>query len=177
MTARTRVRIVWVLVAAVVALALAMYELNPLRVPSADPRLRVLGFSFYRIPTHGMEPTIRYGKVVLASAWAYRNADPKPGDIIMFRDPLDAALLYAKRVIAAGGSSIEIANGVTIVDGRPIAEPYLGGVSGQHELSRNMPRVQVPAGSYFVMGDNRDDSYDSRMFGFIARSAVVARVE
>lgn len=177
MTARTRLRVVWVIVTAVVALAIAMYELNPLNVPSGDPRLRILGLNLYRIPTHGMEPTISYGKVVLASAWAYRNADPKPGDIIMFRDPLDAALLYAKRVIAAGGSTVEIADGVTIVDGRPIAQPYLGGVAGHHELSRTMPKVQVPAGSYFVMGDNRDDSYDSRMFGFIARSAVVARVE
>lgn len=177
MTARSRVRVLWVAVTAVVVLATAMYELNPLKVPSGDPRLRVLGLNFYRIPTHGMEPTISYGKIVLASAWAYRNADPKPGDIIMFRDPLDAALLYAKRVIAAGGSTIEIANGVTIVDGRTVAEPYLRGVAGHHELSRTMPKVQVPAGSYFVMGDNRDDSYDSRMFGFIARSAVVARVE
>jgi signal peptidase I len=177
MTARTRVRVLRVLVTVLVALAIAMYTLNPLKVPSRDPRLRILGINLYRIPTHGMEPTISYGKIVLASAWPYCHADPKPGDIIMFRDPLDAALLYAKRVIASGGSTVEIANGVTVVDGHPLAEPYLGGVAGRHELSRSMPKLQVPAGSYFVMGDNRDDSYDSRMFGFIARSAVVARVE
>jgi len=177
MRARARVRLVWVVVAALVALAIAMYTLNPLKVPSGDPRLRILGISLYRIPTHGMEPTIGYGKIVLASAWPYCNADPKPGDIIMFRDPLDDALLYAKRVIASGGSTVEIVNGVTIVDGHPLAEPYLGGVAPHHELSRSMPKLQVPAGTYFVMGDNRDDSYDSRMFGFIARGAVVARVE
>lgn len=177
MSASRRPRAAWIFVAFLAALALGMYALNPLKVPSQDPRLRVLGLNLYRIPTHGMEPTIRYGKVVLASAWPYFSGDPKPGDIIMFRDPLDAALLYAKRVIAAGGSTIEIANGVTLVDGRPLAEPYLGGVAGHHDLSRTMAKVQVPAGSYFVMGDNRDDSYDSRMFGFIARTAVVARVE
>ncbi|HLY52685.1 MAG TPA: signal peptidase I [Steroidobacteraceae bacterium] len=177
MSGRTRGRTVWGALAAVVALGCAMYAVNPLKVPSGDPRLRILGLNFYRIPTRGMEPTIGYGRIVLASAWAYCNADPKPGDIIMFRDPLDAELLYAKRVIAAGGSTVEIANGVTIVDGRPIAEPYLRGVAAHHELSRTMAKVQVPPGSYFVMGDNRDDSYDSRMFGFIARSAILARVE
>jgi signal peptidase I len=177
MTARMRARNFWIGAMAIVALAVGMYAVNPLQVPSADPRLRILGLNFYRIPTHGMEPTIRYGRIVLASAWPYWNADPKPGDIILFRDPLDAALLYAKRVIAAGGSSVEIANGATIVDGRPIDEPYLRGVAARHELSRTMPKVQVPPGSFFVMGDNRDDSYDSRMFGFIARSAIIARVE
>jgi signal peptidase I len=174
---RTRGRTGWVWVLAIAALGFAMYALNPLKVPSGDPRLRILGVNLYRIPTHGMEPTISYGKIVLASAWAYCNADPRPGDIILFRDPLDAALLYAKRVIAAGGSTVEIANGVTIVDGRPIDEPYLRGIAARHELSRTMPKVLVPAGNYFVMGDNRDDSYDSRMFGFIARGAVIARVE
>lgn len=177
MSGRSRMRLGWVCVWSVVALAIAMYLLNPLKVGSQDPRLRILGLNFYTMPTHGMEPTIRYGHFIVASVWPYRNADPRPGEIIMFRDPLDSELLYAKRVIAAGGSSVEIANGVTLVDGRPLPEPYLGGVAGRHELSRTMPKVQVPTGSYFVMGDNRDDSYDSRMFGFIVRSAVLARVE
>jgi signal peptidase I len=167
----------WLWVGLAAALAIAIYALNPLNVPSHDPRLRILGLSLYRIPTHGMEPSLHYGQIVLASAWPYRNADPRPGDIIVFRDPLDAAALYAKRVIAAGGSTVEIVNGVTLVDGRALSEPYLGGIVGHHDLSRTMAQVAVPAHSYFVMGDNRDDSFDSRMFGFIARSAVVARID
>jgi signal peptidase I len=160
-----------------VGLAIAIYALNPLKVPSYDPPLRILGLSLYRIPTHGMEPSLHYRQIVLASAWAYRNADPKPGDVIVFRDPLDAAALHAKRVIAAAGSTIEIVNGVTLVDGRPLSEPYLGGVIPRHDLSRTMAQVRVPPQSYFVMGDNRDDSFDSRIFGFIARTAVVARID
>jgi signal peptidase I len=174
---RRTARRFWVLVAVAAALAIAIYALNPLHVPSYDPRLRILGLTLYPIPTHGMEPSLRYRQIVLASAWAYRNAEPRTGDVIVFRDPLDAESLYAKRVIAAGGSTIEIVNGVTLVDGRPLSEPYLGGVIARHDLSRTMAQIRVPPYSYFVMGDNRDDSFDSRMFGFIARSAVIARID
>jgi Signal peptidase, peptidase S26 len=113
--------------------SIAVYTLDPLRTPSHDPRLRVLGFKLYRVPTHGMEPKLE------------------------------------------GGSTIEIVDGVTSVDGRPLREPCLGGVVAHRDFSRTMSRVRLPPQSFFVMGDNRDDSYDSRMFGAVSRSEIIAK--
>ena len=72
-----------------VAVAFAVYVLNPLGTPSLDPRLRVLGFNTYTVPTHGMEPALQYHEAFNVSAWPYRNTDPKPGDVIVFRYPKD----------------------------------------------------------------------------------------
>jgi len=85
------------------------------------------------------------------------------------------SLLYVKRVIAAGGSTIEIVDGVTIIDGQPIQEPYLGGSAPRRDFSRTMARVRVPAQNFFVMGDNRDDSHDSRMFGALSRDQIIGK--
>jgi signal peptidase I len=158
-------------------LIIAVYVLNPLRTPSHDPRLRISGYNFYRVPTHAMEPTLQYNEVFAVSAWSYRNADPKPGDVIAFQHPQDPSVLVVKRVIAEGGSTIEIVDGVTLIDGHQLSEPYLRGVVGRREFSRTMVRIQVPPQSYFVMGDNRDNSDDSRHWGFVSRSRVVGKVD
>ena len=166
------------LIALTVAVAIAlMYVLNPLHVPSKDLRLRLFGWATYRQPTVGMEPTIRYQEVFTASAWPYRGADPRAGDIVVFEWPKDPSVRFVKRVIATGGSTVEIVDGVTRVDGRALEEPYLHGHSGQRASSRTMAAVQVPAGSYFLMGDNRDQSDDSRDWGTVPRERILARVE
>jgi signal peptidase I len=166
----------WIALAAlVVALALALYGLNPLRVPSSDPRLRLFGCTLFRMPSTSMEPTLARGDIFLVSAWPYWHADPRPGDVVVFRWPKDPSVYFIKRIIAAGGSTIEIADGVVMVDGRPIAEPYLKPGAQQSPYSRILGLSHVPAGQYFVMGDNRDNSDDSRSWGFVPRAAILAR--
>jgi signal peptidase I len=165
-------------VALLVALAIAlMYFVNPLHMPSKDLRLRLFGWTTYRQPTVAMEPTIRYQEVFTASAWPYRGADPRPGDIVVFEWPRDPSVRFVKRVIAAGGSTVEIVEGVTRVDGRALAEPYLHGHAARRDSSRHMAPVHVPAGSYFMMGDNRDQSDDSRDWGAVPRELILARVD
>jgi signal peptidase I len=165
------------LVLLLLAVALALvYLVNPLHVASHDLRLRLFGLAVYRSPSVGMEPTIRYQETFTASAWPYRSADPRPGDVVVLASPRDAALLIVKRVIAAGGSTVEIQDGVTRVDGRELAQPYLAGVVG-HERVPDLKPVRVPAGSYFVMGDNRAQSDDSRDFGPVPRALILAKVE
>jgi signal peptidase I len=123
-----------------------------------------------------MQPTIRLGDKFLVSAWAYRTADPQPGDVVVFEYPLDPSVVLVKRVIAGGGSTVEIVDGVTVVNGRPLDEPYVDPRNNVKEYSRRMSLVRVSANAFFVMGDNRDESDDSRSWGFVPRSRVIGKV-
>jgi len=85
------------------------------------------------------------------------------------------ALADLKRVVAIGGSTVEIRNGITYVDGQPLAEPYLPTRLRPAGDSLQMAATRVPADSYFVMGDNRDGALDSRDFGPISRDHIIGR--
>ncbi|TLZ01645.1 MAG: signal peptidase I, partial [Gammaproteobacteria bacterium] len=91
--------------------------------------------------------------------------------------PVDPSVVFAKRVIADGDSTVEIVNGVTVVNGKPLEEPYVDPRNNVREYSRSMSRVRVPANAFFVMGDNRDDSDDSRFWGFVPRSHILGKVD
>jgi signal peptidase I len=160
-----------------VLLGVAVYFVNPSRTASRDPWLRVTGYTLFRVPSRSMQPTLRQNDTFLVSAWPYRNADPKPGDVVVFRYPLDPSVVFVKRVIATGNSTVEIVDGVTIVNGRPVDEPYVDPRNNAKEYSRRMSLVRVPASAIFVMGDDRDDSDDSRFWGFLPRSHIVGKVD
>lgn len=134
------------------------------------------------IPSPSMERTILVGDHVLVSRFGYDAEipftgwhvslwrDPERQHVIIFRGPHPGAPEYVKRVIGVPGDTVEIRAGAAWVNGRPLDEPYL---EGTPDRSENFGPVQVPPASYFVMGDNRNNSYDSRYWGFVPRSAVV----
>ena len=177
MSSRTVVRVLATVGLTALAVAGSLYFLNPLRTASNDPRLRVLGYTLFRIPSRSMQPTIRQNDTFVVSAWPYSNADPTPGDVVIFQYPLDRSVVYAKRVIAGGGSTVEIVDGISVVNGKPVDEPYVDPRNNMKEYSRRMSLVRVPANAFFVMGDNRDDSDDSRFWGFVPRSHIVGKVD
>ncbi len=138
------------------------------------------------VPTGSMERTILVGDHIFLDKALYGPEIPftgwrlpalravRRGDIVAFRYPKDPALTFLKRVIALGGDRVEIRNDVLYRNGEAVAEPYV-----EHTRTRfpgyrdNMRPLVVPPGHMFVLGDNRDDSEDSRYFGAVPLANVV----
>jgi signal peptidase I len=127
------------------------------------------------IPSLSMYPTLDEGDRVLVNKLSYKVHDIHRGDIVVFERPKgqpesDIKDLI-KRVIGLPGDTIEAKDGVVYIDDKALSEDYL--VEGV--TTDNLPRQEIPAGHIWVMGDNRGDSADSRVFGPIDEDTVVGR--
>lgn len=151
-----------------------VFATNPLHVPGDNIPARLLGLQSFQQLDPSMEPTLPGKRSFLVSAWIYWHAEPRPGDIVAFLYPPRPSEAGAKKIIAAGGSTVEIRNSTVYVDGKVIDEPYLHAMDPKNAM-RNMARITVPAGKYFVMGDTRAQSEDSRRWGPIARQTIIGR--
>jgi signal peptidase I len=132
--------------------------------------------TFY-IPSESMEPTLMVGDRILVDKLSYHLHAVHRGDIVVFgRPPAEAAGSgvkdLVKRVIGLPGDVISSPAGRVLVDGTPLNEPWL--VKGT--VTTGIRRQTIPPNEYFVMGDNRTNSQDSRFFGPIPRSLIVGRV-
>jgi len=115
------------------------------------------------IPTGSMIPTLEIGDYVIANKFVYRFDDPQAGDIVVFMSPSSNSTDYIKRVIAVGGQTVDLRDGVVYVDDVALDEPYVHGQRSDPGPLR-MP-VTIPDGYVWLMGDNRENSQDSRWFG------------
>lgn len=129
------------------------------------------------IPSASMEPTLANRDRVLVNKQSYRSGIPSRGDVIVFNRPpdtdLDGVDDLIKRVMATEGETIQARDGVVLIDGEEVAEPYLP--AGQ--ATEDFGPVEVPDDHVFVMGDNRGPamSFDSRFFGPIDQDLIVGR--
>jgi signal peptidase I len=140
--------------------------------------LRAFVVQAYKIPSSSMEDSLLAGDFILVNKLHYRFNEPKPGEIIVFKYPLNSSKDMVKRVLAVEGQSVEIKNKIVYVDGKIVSEP----LSAKHIDNRILPMdysardnfgpEQVPAGYLFVLGDNRDNSQDSREWGFLDMSLI-----
>ena len=94
------------------------------------------------------------------------------GDLVVFHFPLDHRQSYIKRIVGLPGDEVEIDDGVVIVNGRKLDEPY---VPDDYRDHLSLPKDRVPSGSYFVLGDHRNSSNDSRMWGYVSRSEIYGK--
>ena len=124
----------------------------------------------YQVDGHCMEPRLYTGERILGEKLTFFRRAPRRGDIIVFRYPPDPSQLYIKRIVAVGGEIVEMRDGHVLVNGRALPEPYL-----THRSSGDLPPHRVIDGRYFVLGDNRAASDDSRYWGDVAKEAIVAR--
>jgi len=124
----------------------------------------------YVIPSSSMAPTLVPGDHIVVTPYRFGKM-PNRGDVIVFRSPRAADELMIKRVIGTPGDLVETRAGRVIVCGHALSEPY---VTAQVASGAISPQI-IPADSYFVLGDNRADSLDSRSWGVLPREAVVGR--
>lgn len=124
----------------------------------------------FQVEQYSMEPTLVPRDRVLVTKFTYRLREPARGDVIVLRYPRNQGRSYIKRVVGLAGEKIEIKNGTLIVNGRALPEGYLNG-----EPAGNFGPVTVPADSVYVLGDNRNNSEDSRSFGPVKRDLIVGQ--
>lgn len=175
--------------------------------------LRSFVFEPFRIPSGSLEPTLLVGDFILVNKYdyglrlpiihkkVYSLNNPKRGDIIVFRWPLDTSVDFIKRVIGIPGDHISYVNKVLYVNGKEIPQEFVKNTTDKdnnkewdvtqktedffgikhsiyqipNKSSEDFTHIVVPANQYFVMGDNRDDSADSRYWGFVPEENILGK--
>jgi signal peptidase I len=175
-----RVAIDWVVTivgAVAIVLAIKQWVVNPYRIPSSsmEPTLHCAGA--------GLGCTSRFSDRVLANRFIYHFKDPERGDIVVFETPqrarrdCGAGGTFVKRIIGLPGESLELrterALTYVYIDGRRLEEPY---IAPNRRDSRNPRTWRIPQGEYFMMGDNRGQSCDSREWGTVPRGNLIGKV-
>ncbi|UCE25728.1 MAG: signal peptidase I [Candidatus Zixiibacteriota bacterium] len=154
----------------------------------------------YKIPSQSMEDTLLVGDFLLANKFVYGArlplvdwrlpaiSDPEPGDIVIFIFPSDGQTKYIKRCVATAGDTVEVKDKVLYVNGEEFVMPEYGkfidtSVTGQVNIQPRRPGgldsrdnfgpFVVPENSFFMMGDNRDNSYDSRYWGVVHHDLIL----
>jgi signal peptidase I len=150
---RTIIEIVVILVAAlVIALLVQAFIIKP--------------FTIHQV---SMRATLEEGDRVLINRLTYHFRDPARGDVIVFRSPIDPSEDLVKRIVAIPGDRIAVGEGKFWLNGVAQTEPYLL----EQYINDGVREMEIPAGCVFVMGDNRNNSTDSRMFGVISREVII----
>ena len=150
--------------------------------------IRAILFQAFEIPSGSMEPTLLIGDHILVNKLVYgvripfvgarwpELSKPQRQDVIVFIYPMDRTKDFIKRVIGIGGDTVEIIDKQVYINGTPIEDPHAYfSVPGSANPGDNMGPVRVPPNALFVMGDNRDHSYDSRFWGFVPVRDVVGK--
>ena len=155
----------------------------------------------YRITNAAMMPTLHPHDVVFADKFSYRTVGPKRGEIVVFAPPLPESGVFIKRVIAIPGDRVTLIHGILTINGKRVNEPYTAEKAeydlrvaddtieidegdGWHALDRSQANIppksawrapdEIPPHAYLVLGDNRNDSEDSHIFGFMQDEGTFA---
>jgi signal peptidase I len=162
--------------------------------------IRVFVAQAYNIPSGSMKPTLLVGDFILVNKLVYRFSEPKRGDIVVFKYPIDPNIDFIKRIVALPGEQVEVKNNQVFINGKPLPLTEVGrgeengvrkfiyeevmpeGIKHKVQFYEDFPfskrdfgPVVVPPNHYFVMGDNRDNSEDSRYWGFLPRENIVGK--
>jgi signal peptidase I len=134
-------------------------------------------FQPHQVDGSSMVPTFHNAEYILTDKLSYRFHAPNRGDVIVFHSPQDERVDFIKRIIGVPGDTVMVQGGYTYLNGTKLLEPYIndpGKVLEAHFLHEGVP-ITVPDGYYFVMGDNRLHSSDSREWGLVSTPEIVGR--
>ena len=130
------------------------------------------------VPTGSMEQTIHKKSRMIGFRLSYLFSNPERGDIIIFKYPENEKENYVKRVIGLPGDYVEVKEGIVYINDEPLDEDYVYYEGGSVDLRGDFEKTLVPADSYFVMGDNRNNSKDSRFWTtthFVTKEAILGK--
>lgn len=149
--------------------------------------VRTFLFEAFKIPTPSMESSLMVGDHIIVDKFALGARldfeggfipmrPAKRGEVIVFKFEREPEKDYVKRIVGLPGDEVKVENKILFVNGQAVNEPYVQHVDKEMIPERdNMPAVKVPPDHYFVMGDNRDNSADSREWGFVSRGQIRGR--
>ena len=139
----------------------------------------MFGFDLYQIPSKSMQPLLFPGDYITVSNLAYAEESPKRNDVIVFyqerKKDSQSKIQFIKRIIAIEGDNIQLQNGKLFVNKKFVNESYVSASNNKTPYSLAMPLITVPTNHVYVMGDNRDISSDSRIFGSIPKGDIIAK--
>jgi signal peptidase I len=152
--------------------------------------IRTFVVQAFKIPSGSMEDTLLVGDHILVNKFLYGTKipftdmkflairEPKRGDVIVFKYPEDETKDFIKRLIGTPGDVVQIVNKKVYINGKPLTEPYTDYkdtevLPASLQQRDNFGPIKVPPHKYFMMGDNRDRSHDSRFWGFVDESKIV----
>ncbi len=136
--------------------------------------LALIGIAFFvrtpQVSGLSMAPHIDSGEVVVINTAAYRIGSVRRGDIIAFTHDNPTPTVYLKRVVGLPGDRVEIRRGTVFINGDPLVEPYV-----EYRDDRSTAPITVPPKSYYVLGDNRANSDDSRDWGVVPANEIIGK--
>ena len=129
--------------------------------------IRTFFFQAFKIPSSSMHPTLQIGDHLIANKLVYRFRDPGRGEIVIFKFPDNTRRDFVKRLVGRPEEKVKITGGKIYIDDKEVTDDHI--TNRYYFNDEGMPEIKVPTNSYFVLGDNSANSYDSRYWGFVPR--------
>lgn len=133
--------------------------------------IRIFIFQPFLVQGASMEPNLETGDYLIVDEITYRFRPPQRGEMVVFKYPQDPSKKFIKRIIGLPGEDVEIREGKVYIDGKPLKEDYLP----ENILTFPDQKIKLKENEYFVLGDNRNFSLDSRIFGPLPRKNIIGR--
>ena len=125
-----------------------------------------------KVEGNSMMPELADQERIFINKFIYRFESINRGDVVVFWYPLDPSKSYIKRVVGLPGETVQVVNGDVFVDGKRLTEPY---VPTEYKDGQTLGPVRVPSGEFFVLGDHRTSSNDSRVWGTVERNLIYGK--